>query len=53
MIDWILALVALVGVIAYFLPLILTVPAPALVTVLCAVIVMAGFDFIRELRNRG
>ena len=50
MIDWILALLALAGVIAYFLPLILTVPGPALIVVLCAVIAMAGYDFIRELR---
>lgn len=52
MTDWILALLALAGVVAYFLPLILTVYGPALVAVLCIVIVMAGFDFVRELRNR-
>jgi hypothetical protein len=52
MTDWILAFVALVGVIAYFLPLILTVPAPALIVVLCMVIAMAGYDFIRELRGQ-
>ena len=50
MTDRILAFLALVGLIAYFLPLILTVPAPALITVLCIVIVMAAYDFIRELR---
>ena len=50
MADRILALLALAGVVAYFLPLILTVPAPALITVLVLVLVMAGYDFVRELR---
>ena len=50
MTDWILALLALVGLVAYFLPLILTVSAPALVAVLCIVIAMAAYDFVRELR---
>ena len=50
MTDRILAFLALAGVVAYFLPLILTVPAPALITVLVLVIAMAAYDFVRELR---
>ena len=50
MTDRILAFLGIVGVVAYFLPLILTVPAPALITVLVLVIAMAAYDFVRELR---
>ena len=51
MADVILALIALLGLVAYFIPLIMKVPAPALITVLCVVVLMAAFDFTRELRS--
>lgn len=51
MIDIILAILALCGVIAYFLPLVLTVYGPALVAVLVLVILMAAYDFVLELRK--
>jgi len=51
MADVILAVIALLGLVAYFIPLIMKVPAPALITVLCVVVLMAAFDFARELRS--
>lgn len=47
--DRILAVLAILGVTAYFLPLILNVPEPALIVVLCVVIAMMAYDFWREL----
>ncbi|TWG97914.1 hypothetical protein L598_000200000530 [Mesorhizobium sp. J18] len=50
MVDVILAVIALLGLAAYFIPLIQKVPDAALITVLCIVILMAAFDFALELR---
>ncbi|HEY9567011.1 MAG TPA: hypothetical protein VIR38_02900 [Thalassobaculum sp.] len=50
MFDRILAVAALVAVGLYFLPLIISVPAPALICVLVLVLLLAAFDFWRELR---
>lgn len=50
MLDRFLAALSIIGVILYFLPLILAVPAPALITVLVLVVLMAAFDFWRELQ---
>lgn len=47
--DRILAVLSILGLIAYFLPLILSVPAPALIIVLLVVIGMAAYDFWLEL----
>jgi hypothetical protein len=52
MTDRILAILAIISVVAYFLPLILKVPEPGLIIVLCIVIVMAVYDFIREFRSQ-
>lgn len=53
MLDRVLAVLAIFSVILYFLPLIISVPAPALVCVLVLVILMAIYDFWRELRTAG
>lgn len=52
MTDRILAVLAIVCVAAYFLPLIISVAEPALLIVLGAVIVMAAYDFFRDFRNQ-
>lgn len=49
MADRILAALSVLGLIAYFLPLIFGVAEPALVVVLCMAIAMAVFDFWLEL----
>lgn len=49
MTDRILAVLSILGLLAYFLPLILLVAEPALVVILCMVIAMAAFDFWLEL----
>lgn len=51
MIDRVLAVLSLIGVVAYFIPLLVNVPEPALFTVLCIVIVMAAYDFYLQLRK--
>lgn len=51
MIDRVLAVLSLIGVVAYFIPLLVNVPEPALFTVLCIVIVMAAYDFFLQLRK--
>ena len=50
MLDRVLAVLALISVILYFLPLIISVRAPALLCILVLVILMAAYDFWRELR---
>jgi hypothetical protein len=50
MLDLFLAVLSIIAVIAYFLPLMISVPAPALFCVLVAVVLMAAYDFWRELR---
>lgn len=51
MVDIVLAIIAILGLVAYFLPLVISVPAPALAAVLVLVILMAAFDFVLELRR--
>ena len=51
MVDIILAVLAICGVIAYFLPLVLSVYGPALVAVLGIVVLMAVYDFTLEIRR--
>lgn len=51
MIDRVLAVLSLIGVVAYFIPLLVNVPEPALFAVLCLVILMAAYDFFLELRK--
>ncbi len=51
MVDIVLAVIALLGLVAYFLPLVMGVPAPALAAVLILVVLMAAFDFTLELRR--
>ena len=51
MVDLILATLAILALIAYFLPLILSVYGPALVAVLILVVVLAAYDFMIELRG--
>ena len=50
MLDLFLAVLSIIAVIAYFLPLMISVPAPALFCVLVIVVLMAAYDFWRELR---
>jgi hypothetical protein len=49
--DRILACLGILGLIAYFLPLLVKVPAPALIVVLGMTVLMAAFDFVLELRD--
>ena len=51
MADRILACLGILGLIAYFLPLVLNVAAPALIVVLGLTVLMAAFDFVLELRD--
>jgi hypothetical protein len=50
--DRILAFFAIATLAAYFVPLLVKVPAPALAVVLVLAVLMAAYDFFLEIRDQ-